>query len=137
MEQTVFDKIVTGEIPVTKVYEDEQCLAFLDLHPVNIGHTLVIPKIHSRNIFDIDPQTAGHVFSIAKKIALALQNVCGAEGVNIIMNNEPAAGQQVFYSHIHIIPRYTGDGFEHWHGARDYNDGERAALEEKMVEVLK
>ena len=137
MEQTVFDKIVNGEIPCNKIYEDNYCIAFLDLHPVNIGHALVIPKKHSRNIFDTEDIIVEHLFRVAKKIAISLQKVVGAEGVNIIMNNEPAAGQEIFYCHIHIIPRYINDGFVHWHGKNDYAEGEKDLVTEKIKNVLK
>lgn len=113
MQDCIFCKIIKGEIPSYKIYEDEISFAFLDANPVNPGHTLVIPKKHFENIFDIEENTAGHIIKIAKKISIALKKT-GAGGVNIIMNNAKAAGQVVFHSHVHIIPRKLNDGLPPW-----------------------
>lgn len=136
MEKTVFEKIIDGEIPCTKVYEDDICLAFLDLHPVNFGHTLVIPKIHARNILTTPDETVGHLYIVAKKIALALQGAVGAEGINIHTNIEEAAGQVVFHTHIHVIPRYASDGLKLWHADKIYEDGQQIILAEKIKQSL-
>ncbi|OGD67142.1 hypothetical protein A2442_01965 [Candidatus Campbellbacteria bacterium RIFOXYC2_FULL_35_25] len=124
MKDCLFCKIIKGEIPCTKVYEDEKTLAFLDINPTNIGHTLVIPKNHSRNIFDIKKEDLESVYNTSQRIAQAIKNSLGVDGVNIISNNESAAGQLVFHTHIHIVPRLENDGFRHWKGKRGYEDGE-------------
>lgn len=123
-QDCLFCKIIAGEIPATKVYEDEHTLAFLDIHPTNIGHTLVVPKEHHENIYTIPDELDGPIFSTVKKIAIAVKAAVNADGVNIIMNNDRAAGQLIFHAHIHVVPRFPGDGFEHWQGARDYAEGE-------------
>ncbi len=109
MIDTIFSKIITREIPAHIVYEDEQVLAFLDIRPVNPGHTLIIPKQPFTNVFDGEEATLAHMIVVAKKIALAQKEALGVDGVNITMNNEAAAGQEVFHAHIHVIPRYTND----------------------------
>lgn len=131
-ENCIFCKIVAEEIPSHKIYEDDKFIAFLDIKPVNIGHSLVVPKKHCINIFDTDAETLAGAMKVAKKIAAKLKTVTGAEGINIHMNNEESAGQAVFHTHIHVIPRYTGDGFAHWSGARGYNPGEGEDLVEKL-----
>jgi histidine triad (HIT) family protein len=131
-EDCIFCKIVAGTIPCHKVYEDEYTLAFLDIAPVNIGHTLVIPKIHAPNIYEMDQENWSHVMETVRKITPNVKAAAGAEGINIIMNNDASAGQVVFHSHVHIVPRYTGDGHAHWHGARGYNPGEAEEVANKI-----
>lgn len=113
MNDCIFCKIIAGEIPAEKIYEDEHTYAFLDINPNNFGHTLVLPKQHFENIFDLPADTLQHMQITAQKVAKALKKF-GAEGVNIISNNERAAGQLVFHAHTHVIPRYTDDGYKHW-----------------------
>lgn len=117
MNDCLFCKIVAGEIPAKKVYEDNNFLAFLDINPVNLGHTLVVPKQHFVNIFDIPEATASQIGPVIKKLSQAVKDGTQADGVNVIINNETAAGQLIFHAHVHLIPRYLGDGFQHWHGA--------------------
>lgn len=113
MDNCIFCKIVKGEIPSAKVYEDERVLAFLDLSQVTKGHTLVIPKKHVENVFELDEETAAHVFSVVPKIARSLTNTLNAKGLNIANNNKEVAGQTVFHVHIHLVPRYgEDDGFQ-------------------------
>lgn len=102
----VFCGIVEGEIPANRVYEDNVVLAFLDIHPINIGHTLVIPKKHHAYIYDVPDDEIGHLYKIVKKIAIAIKKALKAEGITISQNNECAAGQRIFHVHVHIIPRY-------------------------------
>lgn len=106
---TLFAKIIAREIPAHIVYEDEFVLAFLDINPINLGHTLIVPKNQFKNIFDGDSQTLGHMMVIAQKIARALVSLKLAEGVNIIMNNGAEASQEVWHAHLHVIPRKAGD----------------------------
>ena len=114
--EDIFEKIARKEIPSEGVYEDEDVYAFLDIKPNNLGHTLVIPKKRYKNIYDAPAEVLQKMIVAAQKIALAQKKTLGAEGVNIVMNNESAAGQIVFHIHMHVIPRFKGDGFEHWHG---------------------
>lgn len=112
----IFCKIVNGEIPSCAVYEDEHTFAFLDITPVAKGHTLVVPKKHVKNVFDADEKTWAQVMETARKLAPIVRDAVSADGVNVYVNNEPAAGQVVMHSHAHIIPRFANDGLELWHG---------------------
>ncbi|TWI56219.1 HIT family protein [Halalkalibacter nanhaiisediminis] len=108
----IFCKIVKGDIPAAKVYEDEHVLAFLDISQVTKGHTLVIPKVHQKDIFELSSEVASHLFSVVPKIAHGINKAYQPAGLNIVNNNGEAAGQTVFHYHIHLIPRYgKGDGF--------------------------
>lgn len=135
MNEDIFAKIIAREIPADIVYEDEHTLAFLDLHPVNPGHTLVVPKEFSRNILDISPDAFAKVAETVRTLSRVIKEAMGADGINIHMNNEPAAGQEVFRTHLHIIPRHHGDGLEHWHGAESEAEL-RAATAEKIRTAL-
>ncbi|NQI69896.1 HIT family protein [Streptococcus suis] len=113
MSDCIFCKIVAGEIPASKVYEDDQVLAFLDITQVTKGHTLVIPKKHYRNVLDMDAEAAGQLFTAVPAIARQLKEKLGASGLNIVNNNEEAAGQTVFHTHIHLLPRFDqNDGLD-------------------------
>jgi histidine triad (HIT) family protein len=104
----VFAKILRGELPSYKVYEDDKAFAFLDIMPRAPGHTLVIPKSAARNILDIDPEDLAHVAKVAQKVALAAVKVFGADGITVQQFNESAGGQVVFHLHMHVIPRKVG-----------------------------
>lgn len=109
----VFDKIIDGEIPSYKVYEDDDVLAFLDLTQATPGHTLVVPKKHVANIYEYDDELAVCVLGILPKIARAIKaSDDKIIGLNIINNNGEAAGQSVFHSHFHLVPRYIDDKFD-------------------------
>jgi len=131
----IFCKIVKGEIPVYKIYENDNTVAFLDIAPVNIGHSLVISKEHYPNIYDTPEEIMAEMMKTAKKISIALRGL-NADGVNIAMNNNFAAGQVVFHSHIHVIPRFSNDGFELWHGKRNYQAGEQEETANKIISKL-
>jgi histidine triad (HIT) family protein len=136
MTDCLFCKIIAGEIPCTKIYEDGTVLAFLDIHPVNIGHILVVPKAHFANLYETPDQTLAHTMSVVKKLSVAVKGALDADGINIEMNNDSVAGQIIFHTHLHIVPRFSGDGFMHWRGARGYNDGEASEVSEKIKAVL-
>lgn len=104
----IFAKILRGEIPCHKVYEDDHTLAFMDVMPQADGHTLVIPKSPSRNMLDADPATLGPLMASVQKVANAVRKAFDAEGILIKQYNEPAAGQTVYHLHIHVLPRHTG-----------------------------
>ncbi|MCC7522333.1 HIT family protein [Candidatus Uhrbacteria bacterium] len=112
----LFKKIIAGEIPCEKVYEDDHVFAFLDIAPVNPGHTLVVPKIWSEGLLDTDPQILAHVIQGVQKVAKAVKEATGASGINLHQNNGEIAGQKVFHLHFHVIPRHENDGYELWHG---------------------
>jgi histidine triad (HIT) family protein len=114
MKECIFCKIVAGELPSYKVYEDEKTLAFLDINPVQNGHTLVIPKEHAVNIFDISAEVWAAVQETVRHVAGVLDKSMSADGINLIMNNRDHAGQVVEHAHVHLIPRYRGDGLHLW-----------------------
>jgi histidine triad (HIT) family protein len=107
-QNNVFAKILRGELPAYKVYEDDRAFAFLDIMPRAVGHTLVLPKSPARNIFDVDPEDLAHVAKVAQKIAKAALRAFDADGITLQQFNEPAGGQVVFHLHVHVIPRRDG-----------------------------
>ena len=104
----IFAKILRGELPCHKVYEDDKALAFLDIMPRAPGHTLVLPKASARNLLDVEPADLAHVMQAAQKIAKAAVKVFSADGITIQQFNESAGGQVVFHLHVHVIPRKEG-----------------------------
>jgi len=131
MDSCIFCNIVRGELPSYKLYEDKKTLAFLDIRPVNAGHTLVVPKNHSNNIFDIDPKDWAAVAEVVRRLAAAIEKGVGADGVNIAMNNREHAGQIVHHPHVHIIPRFKGDGLKLM-PQREYKENEAELTAEKI-----
>jgi histidine triad (HIT) family protein len=112
MSDCIFCKIINGEIPSAKVFENEHVLAFLDISQVTKGHTLIIPKIHKENVYELTPEIAKNLFEVVPKLANALKAEYKPVGLNLVNNNGEQAGQSVFHFHMHLIPRYgTGDGF--------------------------
>ncbi|EOA9219781.1 HIT family protein [Staphylococcus aureus] len=109
MSETIFGKILTGEIPSFKVYEDDYVYAFLDISQVTKGHTLLIPKKASANIFETDEETMKHIGAALPKVANAIKRAFNPDGLNIIQNNGEFADQSVFHIHFHLIPRYEND----------------------------
>src|SRR5450631_3534089 len=107
-ETNIFAKILRGELPCHKVYEDDVAFAFMDIMPRADGHVLVLPKSRARNILDADPETLGKLIARVQKIARAVKEALGADGITIFQYNEPAGGQTVFHLHFHIVPRWTG-----------------------------
>lgn len=105
----IFCKIVNGEVPDYKLYEDDEFIVILDRFPSAPGHTLIIPKEHADDIFGLDAAKAGRAFALAGAIAKKIRAALGCEGVNILQNNGEAAGQTVPHFHVHVIPRYSGD----------------------------
>ena len=108
----IFCKIIAGKIPCIKVYENSQVLAFLDISPVNPGHTLVMPKKHSETIIDCDENSLCETMKAAKKLSSAVMKAVKADGINISINNYRAAGQLVPHLHVHIMPRFENDGLK-------------------------
>lgn len=104
----VFAKILRGEIPSHKVYEDADALVFMDAMPQAPGHTLIVPKAASRNLLDADPAVLAKVMPIVQRTARAVKEAFAADGVTVVQFNEPASGQTVFHLHFHVIPRFEG-----------------------------
>jgi histidine triad (HIT) family protein len=136
MDDCVFCRMVAGEIPVTKILEDEAVLAFLDIGPISDGHTLVIPKQHCATVGECEPQVLGQVASRLGKVARAVAAAMGADGYNVLCNNGRAAGQLVEHVHFHIIPRKTGDGvLTQWPSYR-YDAGRIDEIAERIREKI-
>lgn len=112
MKNCIFCKIVAGEVPGHVVYEDEHVLSFLDISQTTKGHTLIIPKIHRVDVFEMESSMMKQVFSVVPKVACALKEAFGCIGINVVNNNGESAGQKVFHYHVHLIPRYRNDDFK-------------------------
>ncbi|UPM53498.1 HIT family protein [Gottfriedia acidiceleris] len=132
----IFCKIVEGSIPASKVYEDDDILAFLDLSQVTKGHTLVIPKDHVENIFEMSEETASTYFRKVPQIANAMKETFNVQGVNILNNSGEVSGQTVFHYHMHILPRYgNNDGFDvKWHSNQNQYTNETLQEIAKSIE---
>ena len=126
--ETIFTKIRQGVIPSTKIYEDDICFVILDINPVKKGHALVIASEPYPNMAACPDDVLSHMISVAKKIDARQRAVLGNDGSNIIINNDPASGQEVPHIHIHVIPRFTGDGRKHFQDHDSYADGEMAEI---------
>ena len=107
MDNCIFCKIANKEIPGKIIYEDDVCMAFLDLSQATYGHTLVIPKQHFANILKVDDDTLSHLFKTVKKVSQTIMTKCHAQGLNVLTNTNEIAGQTVYHFHIHILPRYN------------------------------
>lgn len=114
MSDCVFCKIIRKEIPAQFVYENDTVVAFLDISPVNPGHTLVVPKEHHEDILSTPNSILAEMMVVTKKIASAVVAATKSDGFNIGINTKPAAGQVIFHTHLHIIPRLSSDGLKHW-----------------------
>jgi histidine triad (HIT) family protein len=135
-DDCLFCKMAGGQIPVTKIYEDEVVLAFLDIGPVSDGHTLVISKQHFEKLHDCPSELLGLVGSRLGKIARAVTAAMNSDGYNVLCNNGRAAGQLIEHLHFHIIPRNTGDGlFDHW-PAYKYEQAKAEEIAEKIRKNL-
>lgn len=131
----IFCKIVRGDIPSFKVYEDDNTLAFLDINPVNHGHTLVISKEHYVNFEDINENELSILIRTVKKIGQALKKGLGVEGYNVQVNNDPIAGQIIPHIHFHVIPRVKDDGLSLWPQSK-YGEGEAEGVVKKIKKGL-
>jgi histidine triad (HIT) family protein len=136
MEDTIFMKIIRREVPAHIVYEDDDTIAFLDVKPNVPGHTLVVPKKWTENIFDVDDANLAAVMRTVRKIAPAVRDAVGAHAVHINSNHGAAAGQIVFHLHFHIIPRHDRSEFSFW-PQQDFPKTEFETIAEKIREKLK
>ena len=135
-DDCIFCKIANGEIPSATVYEDDYFRAILDIAPAHKGHTIILPKQHFDNLYETDEEFAARILPVAKKIACAEKKVLGCDGINVLQNNEPAAGQSVFHLHVHVVPRYENDGILPVWPQNSYEDGEAALLGKKLQEAI-
>lgn len=140
MSDCIFCKIIDGEIPSTKVFENEHVLAFLDISQVTKGHTLVIPKVHKENLYELTPEIAKNLFEVVPEIARAMKQEFQPVGLNLLNNNGEANGQSVFHFHMHLIPRHgENDGF----GAvwkthtRDYTPDDLKQIADSIAQHIK
>lgn len=136
MSDCIFCKIIAGDIPSATIYENDECKVILDRFPSGEGHALILPKNHVANIFEIDPAQAGRLFSLAAKLAKAMKEVLGFEHMNILQNNGTVAGQTVFHFHIHLIPRWEGDGINIGWTPTEPTDEEIAAVKAKLENLI-
>ena len=131
----IFAKILRGEIPAHKVYEDQSALVMMDIFPQSRGHLLVIPKAASRNLLDADPQALADVMPLVQRVAKALKAATSADGIRLAQFNEATAGQTVFHLHFHLIPAYEGVALAA-HGGGKADDAELAALAKSIAAQL-
>lgn len=136
MDDCIFCKILKGEIPSAKLYENDKVLAFLDIMPVHKGHTLVIPKEHYETILDIPEDLLKDVIVVLKKVSKAVKEGVEADGISIGQSNFKAGGQVVPHLHFHIMPRFEGDGLKFWPQGK-YEEGEMDSYREKIAKFLK
>lgn len=129
---TLFEKIIAGEIPSYRIYEDENVYAFLDIQPNTKGHTLVIPKKPYENLLEIPEELFQPLLRAAQKIAARMKSELGAEGFNLRMNNGAVAGQEIFHAHLHLIPRYAGETEDPIHTHIEMSPEEFEEVREKL-----
>jgi histidine triad (HIT) family protein len=108
----IFCDLINGAGEVSICYEDSSAIAFMDIQPVNLGHVLVVPREHFESMSDIPPELAMHLFDVALRLSPVVRRLNGADDMNLVVNSGPAAGQNVFHYHVHLIPRKAGDGFD-------------------------
>ncbi len=131
----IFCKIIAGEIPSHKVYEDDKVIAFLDISPVSDGHTLVVPKAHYELMAEMPEDALNAAVMAVKRVSQGVLEAVGASSFNLYLNNGKEAGQLVPHFHWHIIPRHSADGLELWHGG-SYSEGKAAELKEKISAAI-
>ena len=132
----IFCKIVAGDIPSLRVFENEHLVAFLDISPIAPGHTIVIPRGHYARLDDMPAEVARDLFASIPELSRAVRDGMGAEGLNLLVNNGRVAGQVVDHVHVHLIPRREADGLGFRWPASSYGEGEAESVREKIVSVL-
>lgn len=134
----IFCKIIRGEIPSAKIYEDDLVYAFLDIGPINLGHVLVIPKRHHVGSSEIDEEIAGRMFRVGSRIGVALKRALDYDGFNLHLADGACAGQVVMHAHLHVVPRGVEDGFRwNWRQQEYGSDEERNEINAKIISKLK
>ncbi|MDE6912309.1 MAG: HIT family protein [Lachnospiraceae bacterium] len=129
----IFCKIANGEIPSRTLYEDEDFRVIMDLAPATKGHSLILPKEHYKNIYEIADDTAAKVLPLAKKMAALMTEKLGADGFNIVQNNNEVAGQTVFHFHVHLIPRYNDDNQSLVMKPQEMTDAQLDVIKEQII----
>jgi histidine triad (HIT) family protein len=128
-QDCVFCQIIKKESPANFVYEDDHVVAFLTNRPVNEGHTLVVPKKHYENIYEVPDDEIAHLFKVVKQVSVAVRDTMAADGIRVVQNNGSAAGQVIFHFHVHVIPMKPHEGFVH---GKAYRDHSQARLPEAL-----
>ncbi len=136
MNNCIFCKIITKDIPCEKIYENNDVLAFLDIRPISDGHTIVVPKKHIQDLESMSHQELFSLSSAVKNIGLAMINGLGVKGYSIFMDNKSAANQHVPHVHFHIVPRAKGDGLDRWPQQDRYAENEAAVFAQKIKNFL-
>jgi len=138
MKNCIFCKLIAGEIPSLKLYEDDLIFAFLDIAPINLGHLLVIPKEHHTSSSTIPEDTAGRMFHVGTRLGVALKRVLDADGFNLHLADGQCAGQVVMHAHLHVVPRDVEDGFSwNWRQMEYEDDKQRNELASDIIAKLK
>ena len=138
MRNCIFCKIIAGEIPSVKLYEDDLVYAFMDIAPITFGHTLVIPKEHHTSVATIPEATAGRMFLVGSRLGVAMKRGLAADGFNLHLSDGTVAGQVVMHAHLHVVPRWTDDGFHwNWRQLKYENEAAREELKKKMLEYFR
>ena len=135
-ESCIFCKIVRKQAPSSIVYEDDTIMAFLDIRPLNMGHTLVIPKAHYVDIFDIPEKELSQVHKAAKLVAFAIKKATVADGISIIQQNGKAAGQDIFHIHVHVVPRFDGQKLPPFSELKEVERAKLDALAKKIKQHI-
>ena len=131
----IFCKIIEGELPSYKVYEDKRIIGILDINPINKGHVLVFPKEHKPNLTDLPKDLLKDMAVVMQNLAPSITEAVGATGYNIILNNGKVAGQLINHAHFHIIPRFEGDNLHHWPG-KTFDDEEMKRISENIQKSI-
>ena len=134
-DDCLFCKIIAGQLPSKKVFEDDKTVAFLDIHPVNPGHTLIVPKAHADTFLQSAPEDMQAVMATAKRLAPAILKSVGADACNVTTNCGRASGQIIFHTHFHVIPRFATDGYKAWQRAGDVHE-DLTSLADKIRAAL-
>lgn len=136
MSDCIFCKIVSGQIPCTRVHETDVCLAFLDIGPLAPGHTLLIPKSHVRDVTEAPPELVATLTREIPALSRAILRATGATGLNVLQNNGPSSGQVVMHLHVHLIPRVEGDSLGYRWNAGKYDSGHADAMRDRIIASL-
>ncbi len=137
MNDCIFCKIINKEIPAEIIYENEDFLAFVDILPNNFGHSLLLPKKHYENIYTLPNNILTKLGPEIQKLSTAIKKAMKADGINVDMNNDSAAGQKIFHAHFHIIPRFTNDGLKHFKDIKKYQYPKQIEeIAEKITQAL-
>lgn len=138
MKNCIFCKIISGEIPSVKIYEDELVFAFMDIAPINFGHVLVIPKEHHTSVATIPEEVGGRMFRVGSRIGVAMRRGLAAEGFNLHLSDGTVAGQVVMHAHLHIVPRWVDDSFHwNWRQLKYESDSRRAEIQANICANLR